>query len=441
MHIGTEHIILMVLSAIGLAILFFEVYLKNRREIQSSKDRRERLDREQLYHDRSLDLLNRRYELERDNLIRQGSIIEAYRPTLESISPKIAESLKSSLISNVDWLARALQKTDFAPYSDSLFGERSGHYQKEKIYLCNMFFEALKQRISKLEDVSVVRIIIDSGTTLFPIFDKLRTLDEERIGEKKIDIVTNNIPGFMKLIDSHRINQKSGITFSIVAGAPLSEYAAITGDAAVTSLRFICEKKSVHNKGESVYTIGIITGNWIRIRNTSPVCPIPLARGSGHLEFKEEIMRSSDEVYVVGPLGKIFQAGVGDFNNIYKPEKDQPYTEVKTDQLGDDFDVSKIKLVATMRTTDDQLLYTHSTQLQKIFKKDADSVNSVNTKVAKLTDTHGSHKDENISECNLILIPYDHIGVDKLSQRDLDFPHRKSHRHEFFELFGVPHRD
>ncbi|MBK6903896.1 MAG: hypothetical protein IPH04_14130 [Saprospirales bacterium] len=154
-------------------------------------------------------------------------------------------------------------------------------------------------------------MLIDSGTTLYHLFQRLgeafvdaKYREEPWINNLKI--VTNNLPGVDSLMEIGRTNPKDrysplAIDCMVLPGNPLPVYSATLGKATIKNLEGL---KGQSNSEKDIF-IGLTTGNWVRIRRTNPTCPLALARGDGHLEFKQAL-KSSWMKCVVAPLPKIF---------------------------------------------------------------------------------------------------------------------------------------
>lgn len=290
---------------------------------------------------------------------------EEYRAWLEeqeakilSVSAQVAETVAQRLSKNISWASDALEKASIKPDTQTLFAERWGHFRKEKEFIANNFIHLLLRHLRTLSlEKSKVYLIIDSGTTLYPFFKKFgqETVScylnkEEWI--KKLCIITNNLPGIDALMKYGRIQPNNryselAIDCRLLPGAPLPVYSAVTGAETTQAL------ESYRTKGEeNCCFLGLLTGNWIRVRRSEPSCPVPLARGKGHIEFKQAVIDSCDEIFVVSPLGKLFVGpGPEDLNKIlnfgvqFKNPDWQPYKEVHIN----DTKAKVVSLVTTSR--------------------------------------------------------------------------------------------
>ena len=91
-----------------------------------------------------------------------------------------------------------------------------------------------------------------------------------------------------------------------------------------------------------------------RVRETTPRCPVPVARGAEHLGVKQACFNAADEVFVVSPLGKLF---VGQSNDAVNHALDLRQNAVEPESLAyDEIRMSKeqghhVKLISTTRET------------------------------------------------------------------------------------------
>lgn len=208
---------------------------------------------------------------------------------------------------------------------------------------------------------------------------------------------------------------------NLLPGAPLPVYSALTGRRTNDALKLL------RDQARDAVFIALTTGNWIRLRRTAPVCPIPLARGHGHLEFKQAIFDNADEIFVVTPLGKIFvDTALSDVNIALglseddpDPEK-KPYYEVQVNNNKADF----VKLISTSRKPH-RLLSHHSTYVQSclgVYDLDLDQILE-------------KFKGATISEINHIFFPFDVLPNDQHMQMEIEFPHSGTRNEKFAQRF------
>jgi hypothetical protein len=208
-------------------------------------------------------------------------------------------------------------------------------------------------------------------------------------------------------------------------GVPLPIYSAVTGIETEEAIRALAKQEE--DNADAVF-IGIVTGNWVRIRRTESRCPIPLARGEGHLEFKQSLVHTClpHEIYVVSPLGKIFAnidpSGVKDMLGLDNNSPDierQEYEEVQILENS-----SNVKLVSTYRK-DGRLLQNLGRYLRVVFNI-ADQVDE-----AKFVAAH-------IGKTDHILFSFDDLPSDPHYERETEFPHGHTRNDEFITKFVDP---
>lgn len=388
-----------------------------------------------------LKFAEKRFEHERRLWDEQERHVSRQVTKLDTLIEPIATRLKEQLTSDTEWLAEGLRKSDIFPYEDTIFGERSSHFHDEKIEIAKVFSAFLVEHLEHLlKEKERVCIFIDSGTTLYPLFDILGQLAlEQRANDPRpkwienVEIITNNLPGIVKLMRMKRPTRLDGVaapplSCTMLSGQPLTEYAAVTGADTEDSVRRIIEDR--RKKHPRCHFVTVVTGNWVRLRRTAPVCPIPLARGHGHLELKQTIMHFADEVYVIAPLGKVFtRSELIDVNELLDSNpsatllKNKMYKEISTEDASLPIVPDKIRLVTTVRTRGDSILRGQSVALGERFDIPAEpNVHSVD---------FGNKKDN-----RPFLVPYDPIATDINEQKHLEFPHPNTRNSRFYRQFS-----
>lgn len=158
-----------------------------------------------------------------------------------------------------------------------------------------------------------LNIILDSGTTITPIFKYLIDYDYlYKEHKNKIKIYTNNLSGISEIYKHELLEDSlfSDSDFNLLGGQPLNKYRATTGPQTIQSvqqIRRIQNKENGKNPKESGYkelTICIVTANWFLINpdySTISIC----ASGRGHYEFKKELIDNCDHTILISPLGKL----------------------------------------------------------------------------------------------------------------------------------------
>src|SRR5947209_4345294 len=214
---------------------------------------------------------------------------------IHDISEPLSKKISDNLTKDTRWASEAMERSRLGTHGQTVFGERVGHFLDEKKFLAEHFAPMLLARCARLSGrYERIYLLIDSGTTLYPFFSHLGelVLSYRESGEAwtdKIEIVTNNLPGVEALIDSSRTNPRNrfsplGVRCQLLPGAPLPVYAAVTGKETEEAVRVLKQR------AENSYFIALMTGNWILMRPKGVRCPIPLARGKGHLGFKQAVI-------------------------------------------------------------------------------------------------------------------------------------------------------
>lgn len=360
------------------------------------------------------------------NSMRQVNI-QLSSKDIRTISNEVVKQLRPEILAQIN----------FAPRSKSLFEERISHFREEKQHLADHFLIPLLLRCQEFaEEGKQVHLIIDSGTTLYPLFGKLAEFSVRAYAnrEKWIEnlfVETNNIPGVIMLMDSGRINPNDrysplAINCDLLPGIPLPVYSALTGKKTIAALQQLR-----NGAGDKSVFIALTTGNWIRLRRSMPSCPVPLARGIGHLEFKQALIDYSDEVYVISPLGKIF-IGVSpgevnlalDFDEKRAAPDRQPYHEVRIS----DEKAPHLKMVTTSRELG-CVLSEHSTKVRTVLGVDTLTMGHI---------LHGFHRTPTADLPHLIF-PFDKIPNDWQQQIETEFPHPHTRNDHFMQnFFFVP---
>ncbi len=176
-------------------------------------------------------------------------------------------------------------------------------------------------------------------------------------------------------------------------------------------------RNKAKEKGNPFF-IGITTGNWIRLRRTIPACPIPLARGSGHLSFKQTLIDNSDETYVVTPLGKIFlKNSLEDVNKALGFEHSKSTQDLKEyrEVLIENEKAKTVFMVSTSRF-EGRVLSTLSTYVR-----------------ASLGVDYVGSGDINIP--GHVLFPFDKLNANWYFQIEQEFPHAKTRIPEFYKKY------
>lgn len=388
-----------------------------------------------------LDLQQRKFESEKEERREWQRWLERERIELSKMYKPLSDLIAKDLISNSEWAVQAIEKAKLGPFSQTLFGDRSGHFREEKKRIAERFVPLLLSRCRyfiKNRGMHVY-LIIDSGTTLLPFFTLLgkstvQASENRESWVSQVTIVTNNLPGVQALMEVGRpnpINRYSGLAVDcrLLPGVPLPVYSAVTGKETEEALRNLHNSANNTCAGKAIF-IGIITGNWIRIRKTDPRCAVPLARGEGHLPFKQALLDISDEVFVVGPLGKIFaNASNSAINRLLGLSTDAINPEER--EYGElDIDSKKARLVKLITT----------------FRRNGRLLQNLSRYIEGQLQI-GEHVDDerfisaNVGETENIVYPFDELPVEPYLEKEMEFPHLHTRKDEFVDVFLHPEKE
>jgi hypothetical protein len=349
---------------------------------------------------------------------------------LGPLAEDIASIITRQLVEDTSWATSALKKARLGHPSQTIFTDRLNHFSDEKEHLAHNFVPLLLMRCRQLaEEGHEVYLIIDAGTTMYPLFSRLgsaavKCWRNRELWVDSITIVTNNLPGVQSLMDTGRVDPTNryselAIKCELLPGAPLPVYSSVTGELTTDTLNAM---RTRHSK--SAVFVGVVSGNWVRV-SRSHSAPIPLSRGQGHQKFKEAVVTEADEVYVLAPLGKIFvDVGLEELNSAlgfdrkHSDTERQPYSEVF---LTED-EAKKVRLVSTSRL-DGRVLSHLSQKLQTLLK-------------ASEGDCYQWTADGMIPHW---LFEYDRLPQSRHEELAVEFPHAYTRTPDFMEkYFFVP---
>jgi len=282
------------------------------------------------------------------------------------------------------------------PFDDqSIFGERYEHFFHEKRAIAACFIERLDEHIKITPEGEKIRLILDSGTTIFPVFGLLLEHKHDQEWTSKLEIVTNNIPGVLVMLRDGRAkeNPHSELAFDVhvVAGDPSPAYWALLPSAPEQEMARVTREKAAA-------TIGVTTGNWAMASGKGL-----FVRGDRHADFKKALMACSSVLYALLPVGKMIEQGIDELNDRLAGGRLYAPVDLPTDK--------KRVLVTTRRDRRDKM-HEHWTMLK-----------------------HGlSRLSETDRKFELLLVEQDDFSISGLlagsrfNEEDLEMPHR-------------PHRD
>jgi hypothetical protein len=246
-----------------------------------------------------------------------------------------------------------------APFEEnSLFGQRFKHFFDEKRAIARVFLRELEQFISQLrerEDNRMVRLLLDSGTTVFPIFSMLMERKKEPLLRESIEIVTNNMAGIAIIMRDGRMDEgdphsRSAYKVLSVSGEPFPAYWAILPQKPEESLRRALRQCGDTGHGDPI-TIAVTTSNYLKDNGKSL-----FVRTADHAAFKRVLMREADIIYLLFPLGKMLNATVDDLNNKLVKARDRGKTDHVYENVPIPFQPNrKVVFITTKRSAGDCL--------------------------------------------------------------------------------------
>lgn len=396
-------------SVAGLILLWDE--LKKRRKLQQEE----------------LDFQRKKFE---DNKM----WIEEERNSILEFSTQLSIEVANQLKKDVSWASIALDKAKIKPSSQTLFAERWDHFKEEKEFIANKFTPILMKRLQYLcGQYSKLFLLIDSGTTLYPFFEKIGKASVNYHFQKenwieKIILITNNLPGVDSLMQHGRIHPNFrytplAIECKLLPGEPLPVYSAVTGDDTISFLKLIKEKE------KNAYFLSLTTGNWIRIRRSEPHCPVPLARGKGHFEFKQALLEESNEIYVISPLGKVFvEADPQEVNVVlnFQNSKENPeYHEYRELNI-DNAKAKDVKLVSTSRDQNRVLTELSIRLKSKLGLKESETFGC---------DDENEDEFKNQTTVKHFLFYFDNLPKERHIELATEFPHSHTRKKKFMKTF------
>lgn len=210
-------------------------------------------------------------------------------------------------------------------YRDNQYFQRRDHYAEEKVALARALVEhvlpKLADEVCRAANLERLNVIIDSGTTLTPVFPQLLRSGLQVRDEVELRFYTNSMSGIDEM---HRL-AGGGLfaipeeDFHLIGGQPLSKYRATTGEGTERFLDSLWEE-AASGDGRTV-TIGLVTANWLLMDRDLEQVQL-CARGRGHLSFKKSVCANADFIVLVAPLGKLLRLRTADeLNGILRQEQ------------------------------------------------------------------------------------------------------------------------
>jgi hypothetical protein len=190
------------------AVILGYVELRNIRIVQKEKNEedRRRFEAEMEERKMRLDLDAKRFEAEQKDREQLARIRDQEYRRLSQPAVELAKHVARLLGNDAHWAQSAMEAAKLLPFSSTVFGERSQHFQLEKQELAHRFSPYILKRCETLTaNGNHVFLFIDAGSTLYPFFD---IIGREAVklcqrGEKwleRLHLVTNNLPGVEQIM-------------------------------------------------------------------------------------------------------------------------------------------------------------------------------------------------------------------------------------------------
>jgi len=206
----------------------------------------------------------------------------------------------------------------------SLFDARRAHFSAEKEILAERVVEKVASLIDpdlspnrKAKSLGVI-LLLDSGSTVFPVFKKLclhPSFRSERANAERLKLVTNNLPGVADLLrygkTGRRRKARTIFDCRILSGFANSAYGASLHDRTAADLVTAIEEARTSLKNDhidDVEVIAVTTGNYVSVPDGV------LARDPNHVRTKSTSLEHCDKAYVLAPLGKLMPFSCAELN-------------------------------------------------------------------------------------------------------------------------------
>lgn len=211
-----------------------------------------------------------------------------------------------------------------SPADLSLFDRRRSHFAPEKELLAGQTVERIRRLVDAEaggDEQMTVILILDAGSTVFPIFRQLcqhPAFQFNRENASRLKIITNNLPGVAELIQYGRIGDpvraRTLFKCRILVGYAHSQYEASLSSQTAADLRraveeFQKESEASRSSGR-VKVVSVTTGNYVSTPEGI------LARDPNHVATKSTMLDVADESYVLAPLGKLLPYACEEINEL-----------------------------------------------------------------------------------------------------------------------------
>jgi hypothetical protein len=436
----TEHFGALLIATIAGILAYVELRAHRRTAERIAEIEAKKLEVEQTAAEKRAEIEEQRFKAEEEERAKLVSFREQEKTRFSQTAQELAQQISRLLIDHPDWAHHALEAAKLLPYTHTIFGERSQHFQEEKRELAERFVPYLLKRCEALAmNDRHVFLMIDAGTTLYAFFevigrDTVRRFHRGENWLNRLHLVTNNLPGIEQLIKSGRRVPEDRYTnlaienCLLLPGFPVPIFGAVAGKETNDAIRNLRNQYISEDGKREVTFVALVVGNWIRIREEVPRCPVAMARGREHLEVKQSFVENADEIFVVSPLGKIFVNHSKDqINNALgltgtpRDPESEPYDDVKIDEKA-----QRVKLVSTTRAAG-HLLHRHSNRVEDALTAGSKTLLPSDQEFASTA----------IQELPHLLFTFG-LQKTKYEQFIVEFPHYHTRTNrQFLEMFGV----
>ena len=350
--------------------------------------------------------------------------------TVTDLRTLILEQLKGAMGPLDKSVTHIVERLSAAvPFADtSLFGQRYRHFFDEKRAIAEAFMEDLDRLVDDSHRTQRrIRLVLDSGTTVFPIFRMLMARKNETKWTDRIEIITNNIPGVFVTLEEGRRTQEdsySGLAYRVrvVGGEPapafwalLPPYDSEKGTTAPEVTRIMA---GADGCGLPSTVVAVTTGSYVHADGRAL-----FVRNRQHYGFKQAMIKCANVIYCLCPLGKMVPRTAREMNEALVTEDlrrdpDHLYSELQTKVNGE----QKYIVVTTQRQPP-ACLYTHFKRVKE-----------------QLTALDSNRPDSLYVGTRVVYVPTEKFWVSTLTggnetkEVELEIPH-KAHRDVLMKWF------
>lgn len=186
--------------------------------------------------------------------------------------------------------------------------------------------EMIDDVFNKEPRINEFNLFLDSGTTITPTFQFVLDLNIHNDRDHHFNIYTNNLAGIDEIhkitsLSEYNLNERD---FILIPGQPLNKYRATTGQTTQKFLNSIWDEQAEQKKKKKkILNVCVLTANWFILRKGYRRIAI-CARGSGHMDFKINLIENCDYIFLLSPLGKLLPfESVNNLNDLLPKNQDK----------------------------------------------------------------------------------------------------------------------